>query len=111
MLTRTKGDECYFRINKGSTKQKSFELDISTKPYQTKENFAFTVMIWCGACADGLKFKSFEEGQTMNSDRYIATLEWYHEQLINDGYSAEYLARYRYLFGFIPFLNSKHILL
>lgn len=54
-------------------------------------------MLWCGACADGLKFKIFQNGENMNSDRYIETLKWYHEQLKNDGYSEEYLARYRFL--------------
>ena len=57
-------------------------------------------MLWCGCCADGLKFRLFPNGVKMNSERYIETVQWYHEELKNDGYSDEYLARYRFLEGF-----------
>ena len=58
-------------------------------------------MIWCGAHAHGLKFKTFPAGVTMDSNLYIETIQWYHNELINDGFSEEYLSRYRIMPGFL----------
>ena len=56
------------------------------KPYHTKINFGMTVMLWAGCSVDGVHFRLFEHGQTMDSDRYIQTIEWYHEKLKSDGF-------------------------
>ena len=69
MTYPNKTDECKFYVGRGSSGQRSFELVSSNKPYQTKKNFDYSVSLWVGACADGLKFRILPKN--MDTELYI----------------------------------------
>ena len=69
----TKTDECKFRVGRGSTGHRSYELDSSNKPYETKKTKDYCVSLWVGASAHGLHFRIFQDGENMNTARYIET--------------------------------------
>ena len=64
-------DECYFRGNRGKSGHMSYEVCLADKPYERKENYHHSVMIWCASAHDMVRFKIFTEGETMTADRYI----------------------------------------